>query len=239
MPEGVPAAALRPEPAASGARRMAVRRGVPAHLRHQPLRRRRPVLDRLPLRRPRRAGVPVTSPTGGAPPRGTYVYPDGPAAGNGADIFRVAVGLTETDTWWRVDWNTLLDASVPIALFTFDTDRGASTHRPMAGGRRRPLRRHRPRTARLGRGRPADRPHDRRVDTRRAHRRHGVAVLHRPGPALVGGTHRHLDGPAGGRAGQRRRATGSPRFPSSAARCPGSPTSTTSPSAATSRRRHT
>ncbi len=70
-------------------------------------------------------GVPVDIPTGGlVPPRGTYVYPRGSAARNGADIFRVAVGLTETHTWWRVDWNTLLDPSVPIALFTFDTDRG-------------------------------------------------------------------------------------------------------------------
>ena len=79
-------------------------------------------------------GVPVDIPTGGlTPPRGTYVYPAGPAARNGADIFRVAVGLTETDTWWRIDWNTLLDPSVPIALFTFDTDRG---QRPPTSGRR-------------------------------------------------------------------------------------------------------
>ena len=67
-------------------------------------------------------GVPVGDLKIQAPPRGTYVYPDGPAAGNGADIFRVAIGLTETHTWWRIDWNTLLDASVPIALFAFDTD---------------------------------------------------------------------------------------------------------------------
>ncbi|MBO0866561.1 MAG: peptidase, partial [Mycobacterium sp.] len=67
----------------------------------------------------------VSLPTGGlAPPFGTYVYPDGPAARNGADIFRAAIGLTETDTWWRVDWNTLLEPSVPIALFVFDTGRG-------------------------------------------------------------------------------------------------------------------
>ena len=111
-------------------------------------------------------GVLVDMPSGGAPPRGTYVYPDGPAARNGADIFRVAVGLTETDTWWRVDWNTLLDPSVPIALFTFDTDRATDNHRRLAGGRGRPLRRHRPCTARLGFGRTADRPHDTRVDTR-------------------------------------------------------------------------
>jgi pimeloyl-ACP methyl ester carboxylesterase len=70
-------------------------------------------------------GVLIDIPTGGlVPPRGTYVYPDGPAARNGADIFRAAIGLTETHTWWRVDWNTLLDPTVPVALFTFDTDRG-------------------------------------------------------------------------------------------------------------------
>ena len=71
-------------------------------------------------------GLPIGDLKIQAPPRGTYVYPDGPAARNGADIFRAAIGLTETDTWWRVDWNTLLDASVPIALFTFDTDREAA-----------------------------------------------------------------------------------------------------------------
>jgi hypothetical protein len=71
-------------------------------------------------------GLPVGDLKIQAPPRGTYVYPHGPAANNGADIFRVAIGLTDTDTWWRVDWNTLVDPSVPIALFTFDTDRGAA-----------------------------------------------------------------------------------------------------------------
>ncbi len=81
-------------------------------------------------------GLPVGDLKIQAPPRGTYVYPDGPAAGNGADIFRVAVGLTETHTWWRVDWNTLLDASVPIALFTFDTDveREGSAEWPAGAG---------------------------------------------------------------------------------------------------------
>ncbi|VBA58884.1 alpha/beta hydrolase-fold protein [Mycobacterium attenuatum] len=81
-------------------------------------------------------GLPVGDLKVQAPPRGTYVYPAGPAAGNGADIFRVAIGLTETHTWWRVDWNTLVDATVPIALFTFDTDRGraASADWPAGAG---------------------------------------------------------------------------------------------------------
>ncbi len=69
-------------------------------------------------------GIPIGDLKVQAPPRGTYVYPDGPAARNGADIFRVAIGLNETHTWWRIDWNTLLDAAVPIALFTFDTGPG-------------------------------------------------------------------------------------------------------------------
>ncbi|OBB36523.1 prolyl oligopeptidase family serine peptidase [Mycobacterium sp. 852002-51961_SCH5331710] len=127
MPEGVPAAALRPEP-------------------------KLPAPDGWPFGEdfPRTCGTGryadgaffwtdflyddhgatgllVDIPTGGlVPPRGTYFYPDGPSARNGADIFRVAIGLTDTHTWWRVDWNTLLDASIPIALFTFDTDRAAA-----------------------------------------------------------------------------------------------------------------
>src|SRR5271157_3680052 len=81
-------------------------------------------------------GIPIGDLKIQAPPRGTYVYPDGPAARNGADIFRVAIGLTETHTWWRVDWNTLLDASVPIALFTFETDpaRTAAADWPAGAG---------------------------------------------------------------------------------------------------------
>jgi pimeloyl-ACP methyl ester carboxylesterase len=81
-------------------------------------------------------GLPVGDLKIQAPPSGTYIYPDGPAARNGADIFRVAIGLTDTHTWWRVDWNTLLDASVPIALFTFDTDteRAGSQEWPAGAG---------------------------------------------------------------------------------------------------------
>lgn len=81
-------------------------------------------------------GIPIGDLKIQAPPRGTYVYPDGPAAGNGADIFRVAIGLTETHTWWRIDWNTLLDASIPVALFAFDTGpaRTASEDWPAGAG---------------------------------------------------------------------------------------------------------
>jgi hypothetical protein len=61
-------------------------------------------------------GLPIGDLKIQAPPAGTYVCPDGPASGNGADILRVAIGLTETHTWWRIDWNTLLDAGPSVAL---------------------------------------------------------------------------------------------------------------------------
>ena len=61
-----------------------------------------------------------------APPAGTYTYPEGAAAGNGADIFRAGIGLTKTDSWWRVDWNTLVNPSIPIALFALETGRAST-----------------------------------------------------------------------------------------------------------------
>ncbi|WP_407685972.1 peptidase [Mycobacterium sp. HUMS_1102779] len=86
-------------------------------------------------------GTRITMPPGRiVPPKGTYLYPEGPAAGNGADIFRVAVGLTDTHTWWRIDWNTLQDPSVPIGLFAFDTGAapGGDGHWPAGAGVRSP-----------------------------------------------------------------------------------------------------
>lgn len=74
-------------------------------------------------------GVP-TNPveTAGTPnPFGSWGYPAGPAAGNGADVFRAGVHLTPTATQWRVDWNTLLDPAVPLAVWTFDTDADPAT----------------------------------------------------------------------------------------------------------------
>ncbi len=56
-----------------------------------------------------------------APVHGGFTYPAGPADGNGADIFRAAVGYTPAATYWRVDWNTLASAAVPIAEWTFST----------------------------------------------------------------------------------------------------------------------
>jgi predicted esterase len=56
---------------------------------------------------------------------GGFEYPAGPADKDGADIFTAAVGYTKAATYWRVDWNTLANADVPIAEWTFAT--GSST----------------------------------------------------------------------------------------------------------------
>jgi len=60
-------------------------------------------------------------------PVGTYVYPQGPAEGNGANIFGAAVGVADGRTWWRVDWNTLVSPDVPIAEWGIDTGSGPAT----------------------------------------------------------------------------------------------------------------
>ncbi len=57
-----------------------------------------------------------------APVHGGFVYPEGPADNNGADIFRAAVGYAHNASYWRVDWNTLANADVPIAEWTFSTE---------------------------------------------------------------------------------------------------------------------
>lgn len=56
------------------------------------------------------------------PAHGNYTYADAAAHDDGADIFRAAVGLDGEASWWRVDWNTLEDPAIPIAMWTFDTD---------------------------------------------------------------------------------------------------------------------
>ncbi|HVY09938.1 MAG TPA: prolyl oligopeptidase family serine peptidase [Mycobacteriales bacterium] len=71
-------------------------------------------------------GIAVTA---GSPSFGTYIYPSGPAHNNGADIFRAAVLDRPHATYWRVDWNTLASAAVPIAEWTFDRDDNAATGR--------------------------------------------------------------------------------------------------------------
>lgn len=57
-----------------------------------------------------------------APTDGGFTYPPGEARMNGADVFRNAVGLDEKASYWRVDWNTLADPSVPVAVWGLDTN---------------------------------------------------------------------------------------------------------------------
>ncbi len=127
MPEGVPPAALRPEPALPAPAGWPFGEHFPRTCGTGRLAGGAVFWTDFLYDDHGATGLPVGDLKIQAPPRGSYVYPAGPASGNGADIFRVAIGLTETDTWWRVDWNTLVDASVPIALFTFATGRGATS----------------------------------------------------------------------------------------------------------------
>jgi hypothetical protein len=62
-----------------------------------------------------------------APVQGAYTYSSGGARNNGADIFRTAVGTDARASYWRVDWTTLADPDVPMAVWTFDRDGDAST----------------------------------------------------------------------------------------------------------------
>ena len=59
--------------------------------------------------------------------QGDYVFPSGAADNNGADIFRAGVGLKGGYSYWRVDWVTLADPTIPIAEWTFDTDDNPAT----------------------------------------------------------------------------------------------------------------
>jgi dienelactone hydrolase len=59
--------------------------------------------------------------------QGDYVFPAGAADNNGADIFRAGIGVKGGFTYWRVDWVTLADPSIPIAEWALDTDDNAAT----------------------------------------------------------------------------------------------------------------
>lgn len=74
-------------------------------------------------------GVPnyPLAPSAGSVPIGNYGYAPPGAFQNGADIFRAAVQLGSDATYWRVDFNTMFSALIPIAEWTFDTDNNAAT----------------------------------------------------------------------------------------------------------------
>jgi hypothetical protein len=73
--------------------------------------------------------APLANPdqTAGSPSFGGYGYPAGKAFGNGADIWRSGVTESHGRTYWRVDWTTLADPSIPIAEWAFDRDANAAT----------------------------------------------------------------------------------------------------------------
>jgi hypothetical protein len=85
------------------------------------------------------AGDPANqgSSSGLAPDRGNYTYPSGGGFdGNNADIFRAAVGFDGRYTYWRVDWNTLPQPTIPIAEWTMtpSADRSRATAWPGNAG---------------------------------------------------------------------------------------------------------
>lgn len=135
MPEGVPLAALRPEPCLPSPAEWPFGEDFPRTCGTSRLAAGALFWTDFVYDDHGAAGTRVRMAVGRVvPPKGTYIIPKGPAADNGADIFRVAIGLTDTHTWWRVDWNTLVDPSVPIALFAFDTGRGRAAGEQWPGG---------------------------------------------------------------------------------------------------------
>ena len=130
LPEGVPAAATRAEP------RLATPRGWPFQQRLS----RTSGTGRLHggasywtdfVHDDHGAAVPsgftLDDTATLAPYQGVYTYDDPAARGNGADVFVAAVGVDAKASYWRVDWNTLADPGVPLAVWGLDTDRSAAT----------------------------------------------------------------------------------------------------------------
>lgn len=72
-------------------------------------------------------GLPKRSLSALAPTAGTYSYPSGDAAGNGADVSASGVALDGDASYWRVDWRTLVDPAVPTAVWGLDLDGDAAT----------------------------------------------------------------------------------------------------------------
>ena len=225
---------------------MAVPEQLLPHLRHGAAVGRGEPVDRLPLRRPRRRWAApwgscsrARSPTS---PRCTAAscYPEGPADNNGADIFRAAVGYRTTPPTGGWTGTRSPNADVPIAEWTFSTEgstpAAGETWPANAGLRSAGIQyalvvsAQHARLLEVASGAP--------VAGAELHTEVNLAahsfVVRIPTSVLpVSG---QLAGASRGRPGQRRRAPNSkPSRPRTEA-CPAGPTSTTSPSAATSRR---
>jgi pimeloyl-ACP methyl ester carboxylesterase len=126
MPANVPAAATAPEPtlptpagwpfAEGFPRTSGTSRMVPGALEYSDF-----LYDDHGAR-----GINRSFPIAGlAPSDGTYEYASPAAKKNGADIFRVAIGLDADASYWRIDWTTLADPAIPVAEFAYDSVPGA------------------------------------------------------------------------------------------------------------------
>jgi hypothetical protein len=128
LPSGIPAAAMRPEPSLPAPAAWPFGEGFPRTSGTGRLERGALLWTDFVYDDHGADGFGQSSSTSSlAASDGTYSYPEGPAAGNGADLFRIGIGLTRRASWWRVDWTTLVEPSVPIAAFALDTDADAST----------------------------------------------------------------------------------------------------------------
>lgn len=58
---------------------------------------------------------------------GSMTYADEAAHANGADVFRAGIGVQGNSSFWRVDYATLADPSLPVAVWALDTDADEST----------------------------------------------------------------------------------------------------------------
>ncbi|WP_261166418.1 alpha/beta hydrolase-fold protein [Microbacterium sp. Marseille-Q6965] len=58
---------------------------------------------------------------------GSFTYADEAAHANGADVFRAGVGAHGRSSSWRVDFTTLADPDLPLAVWALDTDADPST----------------------------------------------------------------------------------------------------------------
>lgn len=68
---------------------------------------------------------------------GSFTYADARAHSNGADVFRAGVGVRGPASYWRVDFTTLADGDLPLAVWALDTDADPATgtaHWPARAG---------------------------------------------------------------------------------------------------------
>jgi pimeloyl-ACP methyl ester carboxylesterase len=58
---------------------------------------------------------------------GAFTYADEAAYANGSDVFRAGIGAKGPSSTWRVDFTTLADPDLPVAIWALDTDADPTT----------------------------------------------------------------------------------------------------------------